>query len=61
MRSDIFWEGKSCSRDVLIQLVDIISIGICRVVIKGQIPSQHSVLQPGSVMDIELAAGEWPY
>lgn len=40
----IFWKGERSRRNVLVQKVDVVSLWVGWVVIKGQIASQHCVL-----------------
>jgi hypothetical protein len=41
---NIFGECERCSDNVFVQKIDVVSIGICWVVIEGKIASQHRIL-----------------
>ena len=44
VRRDILGEGEWGGHDVLVQEVDVVALGICWIVVEGQVTSQHGVL-----------------
>jgi hypothetical protein len=47
VRGDVFGEGERSGDDVLIQKVDVVAIGVGRVVVEGQIAGEHGILNRG--------------
>jgi hypothetical protein len=44
VRCDVFGESERGRDDVLVQEVDVVTLGICWVVVEGQVAGQHGVL-----------------
>ena len=45
VRSNVFWKGQWSRDDVFVQEINVVSFGICWIVIERQISSQHGVLK----------------
>ena len=56
MRRDVDREDERCVADVLVEKVDVVALGVVRIVIEGEVAGQHSVEDDTTAPDVHLAA-----
>jgi len=56
LRRDVVWEGKRGVDDVLIEEIDVVTVRVGRIVVKGEIASEHGVEDNPTAPDVNGTA-----